>query len=100
MPLSSKQAEKSTRLFHATAVHGSERTFRYPFSTLLANWLQGQNAPWLSALVIIGGGLAMAVASLMAPSLGVLGSSNFAAFPRGLWAQIIAFTVMLISALW
>jgi Na+(H+)/acetate symporter ActP len=53
-------------------------------------------------LGFIGGGfgMAMVVAFLLAPSLGVLGNWNFADFPAGLWAQIIAFGILLLSAVW
>ncbi|OGO42101.1 MAG: hypothetical protein A2W36_06430 [Chloroflexi bacterium RBG_16_58_14] len=42
----------------------------------------------------------MVVAFLLAPQLGVLGYWDFTNFPRGLWAQIIAFVIILISAVW
>jgi len=32
--------------------------------------------------------------------LGVLGNWNFAEFPGGLWAQIIAFGIIIVSAVW
>jgi hypothetical protein len=47
-----------------------------------------------------GFGMAMVVAFLLAPQLGVLGNWNFADFPASLWAQIIAFAIILISAAW
>lgn len=76
--------------------------FLYPMRSHLSGWLSGQKAPWLSALGMIGGGfgMAMVVAFLLAPSLGVLGNWNFADFPRGLWAQIIAFGIIVLSAVW
>ncbi|MCJ7677129.1 MAG: hypothetical protein MUO35_05355, partial [Anaerolineales bacterium] len=51
---------------------------------------------------MIGGGfgMSMVVAFLLAPSLGVLGNWNFADFPKGLWAQIIAFGIIVLSAVW
>ena len=47
-----------------------------------------------------GVGMAMVVAFLLAPSLGVLGNWNFADFPKNLWAQIIAFGILLLSVIW
>ena len=44
-------------------------------------------------------GTLMVLAFLFAPQLGVLGNWNFADFPSGLWAQIIAFSVILVSFL-
>ena len=51
---------------------------------------------------MIGGGfgMAMVVAFLLAPQLGVLGNWNFSAGISGLWAQIIAFTIIIICAIW
>lgn len=76
--------------------------FLYPMRKPIAEWAQGKQMPWLSALGMIGGGfgMAMVVAFLLAPQLGVLGNWNFADFPAGLWAQIIAFGLIVISALW
>jgi APA family basic amino acid/polyamine antiporter len=76
--------------------------FLYPMRAHLANWARGQQAPWLSALGMLGGGFggAMVVAFLLAPSLGILGNWDFANFPAGLWAQIIAFGIIILSAVW
>ncbi len=76
--------------------------FLYPMRTHLGGWMRGDKAPWLSALGMIGGGfgMAMVVAFLLAPALGVLGNWNFADFPKGLWAQIIAFGIIVLSAVW
>lgn len=76
--------------------------FLYPMRTHIMGWLKGEKAPWLSALGMIGGGfgMSMVVAFLLAPALGVLGNWNFEDFPRGLWAQIIAFGIILLSAVW
>jgi APA family basic amino acid/polyamine antiporter len=76
--------------------------FLYPVRKQLASWLRGEKAPWLSAAGMIGGGfgMAMVVAFLLAPQLGVLGNWNFSAGISGLWAQIIAFAIILISAIW
>jgi hypothetical protein len=41
----------------------------------------------------------MVLAFLFAPELGVLGNWNFENFPQGLWAQIIAFGIILLSAI-
>ena len=50
----------------------------------------------------IGGGFggAMVVAFLLAPELGVLGNWDFSGFPGSLWAQIIAFGIVVVSAIW
>ena len=76
--------------------------FLYPMRDYLAAWMRGDKAPWLSALGMIGGGfgMAMVVAFLLAPALGVLGNWNFADFPKGLWAQIIAFGIIVLSLVW
>ena len=65
-------------------------------------WLNGKPMPWLSALGMLGGGfgMAMVVAFLLSPALGVLGNWNFAEFPKDLLAQIIAFAIIVISAVW
>jgi hypothetical protein len=76
--------------------------FLYPMRRHLLEWLNGKPMPWLSALGMLGGGLGMAmvVAFLLSPALGVLGNWNFADFPKGLIAQIIAFAIIVISAVW
>jgi len=76
--------------------------FLYPVRNQLMEWLSGKRSPWLSALGMIGGGfgMAMVVAFLLAPQLGVLGVWNFSAGLSGLWAQIIAFGLIVISAVW
>jgi basic amino acid/polyamine antiporter, APA family len=58
--------------------------------------------PLITVLGILGGilGTIMVLAFLFAPQLGVLGNWNFENFPSGLWAQIIAFGIILISAIW
>jgi amino acid transporter len=60
------------------------------------------NTPWVVILGALGGifGVFMVLAFLFAPQLGVLGNWNFADFPAGLWAQIIAFGIIVISAVW
>jgi basic amino acid/polyamine antiporter, APA family len=57
------------------------------------------NIPLVTVLGVLGGvlGTLMVLAFLFAPQLGVLGNWNFANFPTGLWAQIIALGVILIS---
>jgi len=72
--------------------------FLYPMRKHMMEWLSGKPMPWLSALGMIGGGfgMAMVVAFLLAPELGVLGNWN----PQNLWAQIIAFGIIIISAVW
>ena len=76
--------------------------FLYPVRNQLSSWVRGERSPWLSAVGMIGGGfgMAMVVAFLLAPQLGVLGNWNFAGGLSGLWAQIIAFGLILISAIW
>jgi amino acid transporter len=76
--------------------------FLYPSRNQFSEWLSGKEMPWLSALGMLGGGfgMAMVVAFLLAPQLGILGNWDFSDFPRGLWAQIIAFGIIVISAVW
>ena len=58
--------------------------------------------PWPTALGLLGGGLgqAMVLAFLLSPALGVLGVWDFSAFPTHLWAQIIAFGLILFCGIW
>jgi APA family basic amino acid/polyamine antiporter len=60
------------------------------------------NVPLLTVLGAIGGvfGILMVGAFLFAPQLGVLGNWDFTDFPNHLWAQIIAFGIILISWIW
>ncbi len=60
------------------------------------------NTPLVTVLGAIGGilGTLMVLAFLFSPSLGVLGNWNFADFPSNLWAQIIAFAIIVVSAAW
>jgi amino acid transporter len=76
--------------------------FLNPMRQHIMEWFSGKPMPWLSALGMLGGGfgMAMVVAFLLAPGLGVLGNWNFADFPGGLWAQIIAFGIIVFSAIW
>jgi len=76
--------------------------FLYPMRSHLLEWLNGKPMPWLSALGMLGGGLGMAmvVAYLLSPALGVLGAWNFSTFPTNLLPQIIAFGIILISVIW
>ena len=76
--------------------------FLYPMRQHLTAWFRGEKAPWLSALGMIGGGFggAMVIAFLLAPELGVLGNWDFSTIPSGLWAQIIAFGLIVISGVW
>jgi basic amino acid/polyamine antiporter, APA family len=76
--------------------------FLYPMRNNIMSWFSGKPMPWLSALGMIGGGfgMAMVVAFLLAPQLGVLGNWDFSAGLSGLWAQIIAFGLIVISAVW
>jgi amino acid transporter len=56
------------------------------------------NIPLITVLGAIGGvlGTLMVLAFLFSPSLGVLGNWD----PSNLWAQIIAFAIILVSAVW
>jgi len=76
--------------------------FLYPMRTHLLEWLNGKPMPWLSALGMLGGGfgMAMVVAFLLSPALGVLGAWDFSKFPGSLLPQIIAFGIILISVIW
>ncbi len=76
--------------------------FLYPMRTHLAGWFNGKPMPVLSALGMLGGGFGMAlvVAFLLSPALGVLGNWNFAEFPKNMLAQIIAIAIIVISAIW
>lgn len=76
--------------------------FLYPMRNQLMEWLNGKPMPWLSALGMLGGGLGMAmvVTFLLSPALGVLGIWDFTDFPNHVWAQIIAFALIVISAIW
>jgi len=58
--------------------------------------------PLITVLGVLGGvlGALMVLAFLFAPQLGVLGNWDFENFPSGLWAQIIAFGIILLSAIW
>jgi amino acid transporter len=58
------------------------------------------NLPMITVLGVLGGilGTIMVLAFLFAPQLGVLGNWNFENFPSGVWAQIIAFALPIISA--
>jgi basic amino acid/polyamine antiporter, APA family len=58
--------------------------------------------PLITVVGILGGiiGILMVAAFLTAPQLGVLGNWNFEDFPNNLWAQIIAFGIILISLVW
>jgi amino acid transporter len=58
--------------------------------------------PLITVLGVLGGviGILMVAAFLLAPQLGILGNWNFENFPSNLWAQIIAFGIILISLVW
>lgn len=76
--------------------------FLWPMRKHIGEWFSGKPMPLLSALGMLGGGLGMAmvVSFLLEPALGVLGNWNFEAFPTNLWAQIIAFGMIILSAVW
>ena len=76
--------------------------FLYPMRKYLAEWINGKPMPWLSALGMLGGGfgMAMVVAFLLSPALGVLGNWNFTDFPKNMLAQVIAIGIIVISAVW
>ncbi|MGH2592616.1 MAG: amino acid permease [Anaerolineae bacterium] len=56
--------------------------------------------PLVTVLGVLGGvlGTLMVLAFLLAPQLGVLGNWNFENFPQNVWAQIIAFGIIVVSA--
>ncbi len=76
--------------------------FLWPMRTHIANWLKGEKMPLVTAMGLLGGGLGMAMvlAFLLSPALYVLGSWDFADFPSHLWAQIIAFGIIVICLVW
>ena len=76
--------------------------FFYPIRRQLMEWLGGKPMPLLSALGLLGGGLGMAMVAtfLLAPQLGVLGAWDFSDFPNHVWAQIIAFGIIILSLVW
>jgi len=76
--------------------------FLYPLRKQFAEWATGKQMPWLTAMGLLGGGLGMAMvlSFLLSPALYVLGSWDFTDFPTHLWAQIIAFGIILISLVW
>lgn len=76
--------------------------FLAPMRTQLMDWVNGKPAPWLSALGMIGGGfgMAMVIAFLLSPQLGVLGIWNFDEFPRNVMAQVIALAIIFVSWVW
>jgi len=86
------------RLGAVAAVFWILSSFREDFP----RWVAGDKMPWVTAVGLLGSGLGflMVEAFLLAPELGVLGNWNFEDFPSGLWAQIIAFGVILVSAVW
>ena len=55
--------------------------------------------PMVTIMGTLGGilGTIMVLAFLLNPALGVLGAWNFEAFPANLWAQIIAFAIVVVS---
>ena len=74
---------KAKDLYEASP--GAQYTFAgYPLITVLGG---------LGAVV----GTLMVLAFLFAPELGVLGNWNFENFPFNIWAQIIAFAIILVS---
>jgi len=74
----------------------------YMFRGQLSHWLKGGDMPWVTALGLAGAGFgfAMVLAFLLAPELGILGNWDFTDFPKNLWSQIIAFGIILLSAIW
>ena len=74
----------------------------YMFRGQLGGWVRGAAMPWVTALGTAGAGVgfAMVVAFLLAPQLGVLGNWDFSNLPSSLWSQIIAFGILILSAVW
>ncbi|MFN2120289.1 MAG: amino acid permease [Anaerolineales bacterium] len=60
------------------------------------------NVPLVTVLGGLGAvfGMIMVLAFLFAPQLGVLGNWDFSNFPSNVWAQIIAFGIIIISLVW
>jgi hypothetical protein len=58
--------------------------------------------PLVTVLGAIGAvfGIAMVLAFLFAPQLGILGNWNFEDFPAGLWAQIITVGIIVFALVW
>lgn len=83
-------------------VLGGSILFLMLFRKQIPRWLKGEPMPWPTALGLLGGGLgqAMVLAFLLSPALGVLGVWDFSEFPTHLWAQIIAFGLILFCAIW
>jgi amino acid transporter len=83
-------------------VIGGVILFLRPFYAYVPGWLKGEPMPWPTALGLFGGGLGMGMvlAFLLAPQLGVLGVWDFSEFPTHLWAQIIAFAIILFCVIW
>ncbi len=76
--------------------------FLYPMRQHFVEWASGKKMPWLTAVGMLGGGLGMAMvlSFLLSPALYVLGAWDFTDFPKHLWAQVIAFGIILISLIW
>jgi APA family basic amino acid/polyamine antiporter len=60
------------------------------------------NVPLVTVLGGLGAvlGMIMVLTFLFAPQLGVLGNWDFSSFPSNVWAQIIAFGIIIISLVW
>ncbi len=76
--------------------------FLWPLRVHLGAWFRGERMPWPTALGLLGGGLGMGMVMsfLLSPALGVLGNWDFSAFPTHLWAQILAFAIILFCIVW
>jgi APA family basic amino acid/polyamine antiporter len=76
--------------------------FLYPMRSHLMEWATGKMMPWITAVGMLGGGLGMAMvlSFLLSPALYVLGAWDFTDFPKHLWAQIIAFGIIILSLIW
>ncbi len=89
-------------VFTATALAGALLPYRAKdiYAASPGSRYKVGNIPLVTVLGGLGFvfGAAMVLAFLLAPELGVLGNWNFENFPQGLWAQIIAFAIIVVSA--
>ena len=76
--------------------------FLWPLRKQLSGWFHGEKMPWPTALGMLGGGLGMGMvlSFVLEPALGVIGNWDFSEFPTHLWAQLLAFGIILFCILW
>lgn len=90
-------------VFTLSALAGALLPYRAPdiYAVSPGSHYRIGGVPWATVLGGLGfvfGG-AMVLAFLFSKQLGVLGNWNFANFPKGVWAQIIAGGIIIVSAL-